>query len=231
MARKLTSKQRKARKRASYIRSEYYKNFDALDYLRNFGKVKDIKIPKKITKASLKAIRKAYKEAKANLPKTDGFYVDYSTGEILTKLPTKEEMARETRKSYGQDYRQYRAEPEPAPASFDPSQQYIDELKEKIRSMGYAEQIVGYNKKKKETFDAKTLPKFEKAKQDWENMIDLAVEKFGVERAAEVLAQSPHVQKIEETQVMKYAYEITEEINESVMPWMTASIAYEVAQL
>ena len=91
MARKLSSKQRKAHKRASYIRSEYYKNFDALDYLRNFGKVKDIKIPNKITKASLKAIRKAYKEAKANLPKTDGFYVDYSTGEILTKLPTKEE--------------------------------------------------------------------------------------------------------------------------------------------
>ena len=34
---KLTSKQRKARKRAAYIRAEYYKNYDALDYLRSFG--------------------------------------------------------------------------------------------------------------------------------------------------------------------------------------------------
>ena len=41
--RKLTATQRKARKRAAYIRSEYYKNFDAIDYLRDFAKVKNIK--------------------------------------------------------------------------------------------------------------------------------------------------------------------------------------------
>ena len=96
--------------------------------------------------------------------------------------------------------------------------------------MGYAEETVGYNRKKKETFDAKTLPKFEKAKQDWEAMIDQAVSKFGTERAAQALAQSPHVQKIDDLQ-MKYAYEIIDEINDEVLPWMVASVAYEVANL
>ena len=66
---KLTSKQRKARKRAAYIRAEYYKNYDALDYLRIFAKVKDVKIPSKITKKSLESIRKIYKQAKAEAKK------------------------------------------------------------------------------------------------------------------------------------------------------------------
>lgn len=230
MARKLSSKQRKARKRASYIRSEYYKNFDALDYLRNFGKVKDIQIPNKITKASLKAIRKVYKEAKASIEKENSLYINVSTAEEFTKLPTKVEMAKATREAYGQEYRKYRAEPEEAPAGFDPNQQYIDELKEKIRAVEYAEETVGYNRKKKETFDARTLPKFEKAKDDWENMIDLAVEKFGVERAAQAFAQSPHMQKIDDLS-KKYAYEIIDEINDNVLPWMVAGIAYEVSHL
>ena len=34
---KLTARQRKARKRAAYIRAEYYKNFDALEYLSSAG--------------------------------------------------------------------------------------------------------------------------------------------------------------------------------------------------
>lgn len=248
MARKLTSKQRKARKRASYIRSEYYKNFDALDYLRNFVKVKDIQIPNKITNASLKAIRKEYKKAKARAKayKERGVYTNISTGEDFIKLPSKEEMASRTRKAYGQGYRKYRAEPEQAPADFDPNAQYIDELKEKIRAIEaqekideykqkigdvtYLEETVGYNRKKKETFDARTLPKFEKAKQAWENMIDLAVEKFGVERAAQAFAQSPHMQKIDDLS-KKYAYEIIDEINDNVLPWMVAGIAYEVSHL
>lgn len=229
MARKLTSKQRKARKRAAYIRSEYYKNFDAIDYLRNFGKVKDIQIPNKITIASLKSIRKAYKEAKANLPKTDGYYVNVSTGDYMTKLPTKKEMAKEVRGDYLQAYRRYRAKPEEAPFGFDPNEDYIDDIVRKIRDMGYAELTVGLRNKKKETFDKSTLPKLEAAKEAWTSMIEEATEKLGTLKTAELLASSPHIQRIEELQ-MKYAHEITEEINESALPWLEASIAYALGK-
>lgn len=229
MARKLSSKQRKARKRASYIRSEYYKNFDAIDYLRNFGKVKDIKIPNKITKASLNAIRKAYKEARANLPKTDGYYVNASTGEYMTKLPTKEEMAKEVRAELLQAYRRYRARPEEPPLDFDPNEDYIDDMISKIRNMGYAELTVGLRNKKKTTFEKSTLPKLEAAKEAWATMIEEATEKLATLKTAELLASSPHIQRIEELQ-MKYAHEITEEINESALPWLEASIAYALGK-
>ena len=59
MSKKLTARQRKARKRASYYKSEYRKNVQAIQFLQRFGvDMPILKEPKKITKTSLKTIRK-----------------------------------------------------------------------------------------------------------------------------------------------------------------------------
>jgi hypothetical protein len=172
---------------------------------------------------SLKAIRRIYKETKANIKTFDGVYVDRSTGEIFEKLPTKKEMIKQVRAEKTQAYRQYRAEPETPPPNFDPAQAAIDEIIQKIRDIDYLESMVGFNKKTEKTFNKGDKPKFDKAKQDWETAIDNAIKKYGTERTAQALAADPNIQKIDELS-MKYAYETTMEIEDSILPWFEASV-------
>lgn len=217
---KLTAKQRKARKRAAYIRAEYYKNYDALDYLRNFAKVKDIKIPSKITKKSLESIRKIYKKARAEAEKT-GIYVDITTGEVLTKLPTKREMVKQVREEPTQQYRRYRAQPEEA--TFNPDEQYIEEIKSKIASLSPKEDST----KSATNYNKNVKPKLEQASSDWISMIDDAIAQYGTESVANALASNGYMQRIANIEE-KYAFEIIESIEDSeadgLVPLMDATL-------
>lgn len=227
---KLTARQRKARKRAAYIRAEYYKNFDALEYLRNFTKVKDIKIPNKITKKSLESIRRIYKETKANVATLDGYYVDVSTGEIMTKLPTKAEMVKEVRNERTQQYRQYRAEPEEAPPTFDPDAEYIEELKRKIQDLNTArEQIATLqplrdSDKTEKNYTKNVVPKFESAQQRLIDAIDSAIAEYGISDVAWSLASNSFIQRIANLEE-KYTHEIVESIDDDIIPLIEESVS------
>lgn len=197
MAKKLTARQRKARKRAAYIKAEYYKNIDAIRYLERFGVTKDIKIPKKITKKSLEAIRRIYKEVRSNVKQYDMFgYVDLTTGEIFKKLPTKAEMVKE-----------YRTEQ--VPVAFNPDQQYIDELKEKIETLTPLRDST----KTRRNYEKNVVPKLEKAKDDFGNAIDEAISHYGLSIVANSLAKNKYMQRVANLEE-KYAYQVIGEITE-----------------
>ena len=61
-------------------------------------------------------------------------------------------------------------------------------------------------------------------------MIEQAIRQYGAQKVAEALSDSPHIQKIDELS-MKYAYEITEEINDNILPWFESSISDALAEL
>ncbi len=237
MARKkLTSKQRKAHKRASYVRSEYFKTYDALDYLRDFTKVKDIKIPSKITMKSLKAIRKIYKETKASIDKYEGEYVNRTTGEIFEKIPTKKEMVRAVRSEPTQQYRQYRAEPQEAPPSFDPDEQYLQDLKYEIEQLNTSRQEIESltplrdSAKTQENYDKNVAPRFEKAQTKLLDAIDEAIANFGAQQVAHILANNTFVERIENLK-QKYTYEIEEAIESSILPLIEESVNTALEEL
>lgn len=231
MARKKLSakerRQREAQKRAAYIRAEYYKNVDALDYLRSFGKVPTIKTPNKITKASLKAIRKIYKEVRRSIPKTDGYYIDIDSEgvRLLSKLPTKEEMAREVAEEPTQQYRKDRRKLPKTQAKKAPDSdlQYIDDLKQTImRIEGRAEP-----RKSMKSFKENVVPLLEEAKTRWIQKIDNAVLKFGAQTVAKTLAENDYMQRIAEMD-LRYAFEIIESLDndesEIFQPLMDAAL-------
>lgn len=237
MARKkLTSKQRKAHKRASYVRSEYFKTYDALDYLRDFTKVKDIKIPSKITMKSLKAIRKIYKETKASIEKYEGEYVNRTTGEIIEKIPTKKEMVRLVRSEPTQQYRQYRAEPQEAPSSFDPDEQYLQDLKYEIEQLNTSRQEIESltplrdSAKTQNNYDKNVAPRFEKAQTKLLDAIDEAIANFGAQQVAHILANNTFVERIENLK-QKYTYEIEEAIESSILPLIEESVNTALEEL
>lgn len=233
---KLTAKQRKAHKRASYVRSEYFKTYDALDYLRDFTKVKDIKIPSKITMKSLKAIRKIYKETKASIDKYEGEYVNRTTGEILEKIPTKKEMVRAIRSEPTQQYRQYRAEPQEAPATFDPDEQYLQDLKYEIEQLNTSRQEIESltplrdSAKTQENYDKNVAPRFEKAQTKLLDAIDEAIANFGAQQVAHILANNTFVERIENLK-QKYTYEIEEAIESSILPLIEESVNTALEEL
>lgn len=196
MAKKLTARQRKARKHAAYIKAEYYKNIDAIRYLERFGVTKDIKIPKKITKKSLESIRRIYKEVRSNVKEYDLFgYVDLTTGEIFKKLPTKAEMVKE-----------YRSDEQ---AAFNPDQQYIDELKERIETLTPLRDST----KTRRNYEKNVVPKLEKAKDDFGNAIDEAISRYGLSIVANSLAQNKYMQRVANLEE-KYAYQVIGEITD-----------------
>jgi hypothetical protein len=233
---KLTAKQRKAHKRASYVRSEYFKTYDALDYLRDFTKVKDIKIPNKITMKSLKAIRKIYKEAKASISKYEGEYVNRTTGEIFEKIPTKKEMVKAVRSEPTQQYRQYRAEPQEAPQTFDPDEQYLQDLKYEIEQLNTSRQeIEGLtplrdSAKTQANYDKNVAPRFEKAQTKLLDAIDEAIANFGAQQVAHILANNTFVERIENLK-QKYTYEIEEAIESSILPLIEESVNTALEEL
>ena len=228
MARKrLTKAQKKARAHSRYVRAEYYKNFDAISYLRDFIKIEDIRIPNKITSKSLTKIRKIYAEAKKQIQKLEAGYLNLETGELLESLPTKLQMVKEVRAE--QPYRTSRAEPEEPPADFDPDQDYIDDLRKKITELySNRERIDNLmplrdSDKSQNNYDKNVLPKFTEAQNRLLAKIDFAIKKLGVAEAAQALADNAFVQKIENIEE-KYTYEIIESIDDDFIPFIDASV-------
>ena len=212
--RKLSAAQRKARKHAAYIRSEYYKNFDALQYLKDFTKIKDVKIPNKITKRSLESIRRIYKEARKAIQKVDGYFLDKTTGELKEKLPTKEEMVKEVRQEPTQQYRQNRAEPK-EDTTFDPDMQYIDSVRDAIDAM--------IPRDAEDPKKASTVRKFEEARLRLYGTLDFALQKTDVSSLAQALASNDYVQRVMGVD-NQYAYEIEEAIDNDLIPLLEASM-------
>lgn len=200
MAKKLTARQRAAHKRASYIKAEYYKNVDAIRYLERFGVTKNIKIPNKITKKSLTAIRRIYKETRANVKTYGGTsdYVDITTGEVFTKLPTKAQAVKE-----------YRQEQKQQAEQFNPDEQFIGELKDKILML----KPLRDSDKTDYNYNKNVIPKQEKVKQDFVNAIDNAIKQYGLGIVAQVLANDDYMQRVGSMED-KYTYEIIEDITD-----------------
>ena len=204
--RKQTAAQRKAKQRAAYYKREYYKNFDALAYLESAVRIKKIKIPNKITKKSVEAIRKIYtkarKEAKA----------------LGWELPTKQEMAQVVREEPTQTYRQYRAEPE-EPSEFDPDLQYLEELRDKLNSFMPKRDPT----KTDANFQKNVAPKLEEARLRIIGALDYAIAKTGASEIAAILAGNNFIQRIANLEE-KYAHEIIESIDDDLVPLIEASV-------
>lgn len=203
--RKLTAKQRKARKRASYYKSEYKKTVQAIYYIQRFGENLDmpiIKEPKKITKSSVQAVRKIYEQTRRKIDKFDEFsYVDRTTGEALGKLPTKEEAAKLFREEQISDYNTGRT-------PFDPYDNYFAELKEKIDSITPRRD----SDKTEANYQRNVVPIQDKIKTNFKQAIDDAIAKYGEERIANRLAGNQYMQRIANLDE-KYTYEIVEDIS------------------
>lgn len=212
MAKKLTARQRKARKRASYVKSEYKKNVDALRFLQRFGiDMPIIKEPKKLTKTSLKTIRKIYEQTKRKIEKYAGDYVDVTTGEIFTKLPTKAEAVKTYREEEKQGY-----------TPFNPDEQYIQELKDKINMLTPLRD----SDKTEKNYQKNVVPKQNQVKANFIQAIDDAIAKYGSDKVAETLAKNQYMQRIGNLEE-KYTYEIVEEItdgDDGLMVLMDASV-------
>lgn len=212
---KLTERQKKARKHAYYVRSEYYKNIDAIDYLRDYVKIAPIKLSNKPTMRQLHIVQEIYKKAKAEIDKLGDYFVNLTTGEITESLPTKKQMVQEVRSERTQEYRQNRAEPEEAPSTFDPDMQYIQDLKDRInQTRALAETLTNRRdaSKTEANYEKHALQPFLEAKQRLLSKIDYAIAKLGVVEAASILADDYFMQRIANLDE-KYAYEIVGEID------------------
>ena len=212
MAKKLTSRQRQARKRASYYRSEYKKNVEALRFLQRFGiDMPIIKTPQKITKTSLKNVRKLYKQTRSKVTKYEGIYVDVTTGEIFEKLPSKEQAVKT-----------YREEQQQGLSTFNPDEQYIQELKDKINALTPLRD----SDKTERNYQKNVVPKQQQVKANFIQAIDDAIAKYGADKVAETLSRNQYMQRIGNLEE-KYTYEIIEDItdgDEGLMVLMDASV-------
>lgn len=209
MARKkLSARQVKARKQKQYTKYEYNLTIDALDYLNQMGADIKFNIVANPTKASLRKIRNIYNKAKKQLQKQNWV------------LPTKKEMAREVRNQPAQSYRKSRGKKgyEKAPASFQPSTDYISDLIEKISSQ------VGKDRTKttqrQEEYNKKRL---ESAKQRLFDKLAYARTKAGDEALAEALAADDFVSHIDEMGD-RYDYQIVESIDTEIIPALESAM-------
>lgn len=230
--RKMSAAQRKAKQRAAYYRREYFETREALEFMKGLtgSKIKMPSIPSKITKTSLKSIRKLYTESRRKMKTLEyGGYVDVTTGEFFEKLPTKKEMVRRVRLEPTQAYRKYQAEPVPTPPTFDPDEEYLEELKAKIMSLETARDLASRLEpqrdanKTEDNYRKNVLPKFTEAQQRLIGTIDYAINKLGINTAAQVLATDTFLQKIENLEE-KYTHEIVESIDDSIIPLIEASV-------
>lgn len=201
MAKKLTARQRKARKHAAYVKAEYYKNVDAIRYLERYGVTKDIKIPNKITKKSLQSIRRIYKEVRASVEQISerGEYLavkGITQGEVITKLPTKAQAAKEYREEV-KGIQEGKYQP------FDADEGYIDELKQKIDMLNPVKSTTQSDK----YYNKKVTRQLADAKKRLLDEIDKAVQNYGTNIVAHALEDSEYMQKIDEYE-MRYTYEI-----------------------
>lgn len=226
--RKLSARQKAARKHKSYLRAEYYKNYDALEYLRNFMYVKDVLIPQEITEASVRYIRKIYKEARANLKQyNETGYVDIVYGKHMTKAPTLTEMARQARaKDPEKTWRKKRPKKSPPTPDgqpigepFNPDQEYIDDFKTRLRT-------ITPKVDKSKNREAKVTA----AKDAWLDAIDNAIKKYGAQQVAQTLAQDNYIQRLENIpeqyayELIDDAYDYAEEMDELVNSSVTEAL-------
>ena len=212
MAKKLSARQRKARKRASYYKSQYKKNVEAIQFLQRFGiDMPIIKEPKKITKSSVSAIRKIYEQTKRKIDKYDNDYVDITTGEVYAKLPTKAEAVKIVKEEKEQGY-----------IPFDPYEQYLEDLKTKIEMISPLRD----SDKTEKNYQKNVVPKQENIKKNFLQAIDEAIAKYGQEQVAETLAKNQYMQKIGNLEE-KYTYQIVEDMtdgDDGLLVLMDASV-------
>lgn len=207
MARKLSARERKARKQRSYTRYEYNLTIDALDYLNMMGAGIDYNIVSNPTKASLRKIRNIYKKATKELKKKNWV------------VPTKREMAKVVREESTQAYRRSRAKEQvEAPSTFEPETDYINDLISTITMLQGAERT---------TDNRKTLEKdtqlLEEAKQRLLDKLEFVRTKVGDVDLADKLAEDDFIAHIEEMKV-KYDYEIIDGIDDNFIPALDSAM-------
>lgn len=207
MARKLSARERKARKQRSYTRYEYNLTIDALDYLNMMGADIDYNIVSNPTKASLRKIRNIYKKATKELKKKNWV------------VPTKREMAKVVREESTQAYRRSRAKEQvEAPSTFEPETDYINDLITTITMLQGAERT---------TDNRKTLEKdtqlLEEAKQRLLDKLEFVRTKVGDVDLANKLAEDDFIAHIEEMKV-KYDYEIIDGIDDNFIPALDSAM-------
>lgn len=210
MARKLSARERKARKQRSYVRYEYNLTIDALDYLNLMEAGIDYNIVSNPTKASLRKIRNIYKKATKELKKKGW------------NIPTKRELAKAVREESTQTYRRSRAKEQiEAPSTFEPETDYINDLINTITSLQGAERT---------TDNRKTLEKdtqqLEEAKQRLLDKLQFVRTKVGDVDLANKLAEDDFIAHIEEMKV-KYDYEIVDGIDDNFIPALDSAM-YDV---
>lgn len=210
MARKkLTARQKKARKKKQYVRYEYNLTIDALDYLNEVGASIKFKLTTNPTAASLKSIRNVYNKAVKKLKKQNWV------------LPTKKEMAKTVREE--QPYRSSRARrmTEQAPPSFQPDTDYLEQLLEAVSNLEGKERTA--TNQHKEDYNKARL---QEAKDRLSDKLAYARMKAGDTELAEQLAADDFIQHVDEMNV-RYDYEIVDGIDDTLIP-MLESAMYNV---
>lgn len=208
MARKkLSAREKKARKRRVYVRYEYYLTIDALDYLGQMGAELKFKIASKPSIASLKKIRKYYNKVKKDLTKKNWV------------IPTKREMAKQVREE--QPYRRSRVaqkQYEEAPVTFQPDTDYIDELISKIS------QLDGKDRTKTTPHNEEyNKQRLQEAKNRFFDQLSYARLKVGDVDLAQALAESDFISHVDEMQV-KYDYEIVDGLDDDLTPLLMTAM-------
>lgn len=207
MARKLSARERKARKQRSYTRYEYNLTIDALDYLNMMGADIDYNIVSNPTKASLRKIRNVYKKATKELKQKNWV------------IPTKREMAKTVREESTQAYRRSRVKEQiEAPSTFEPETDYINDLITTITTLQGAERTT--DKRKTLEKDTQLL---EEAKQRLLDKLQFVRTKVGDVDLAEKLAVDDFIAHIEEMKV-KYDYEIIDGIDDNFIPALDSAM-------
>ena len=219
--RKLTARQRKAHKRASYIRREFNKTFNAIDYMSDFTQKLAIERKTKPTMRDLKRIRNIYNIMRKSIKKQDGYYLNLTTGEVLERLPTKEEMSQAVKSEPTQAYRESLESMEETPSDFNPDIQYLNSIIERIQNLTPLRD----SNKTEHNFQKNVLPKFTEAQNRLLAQIQTAINKLGEAEAASIIASDSFMMRIENLEE-KYSHEIIESIDDDLNPFIQSSIAY-----
>lgn len=208
MARKkLSAREKKAKKKREYVRYEYNLTIDALDYLQQMGAELKYKIVSKPTMRSLKAIRNLYNKVKKELQKKNWV------------LPTKREMAKQVREE--QPYRRSRGtakQYEEAPDTFQPDTDYIEELISKVSQMQGKDRT--QTTARNEEYNKARL---QDAKNRFFDKLAYARIKVGDVDLAQALASSAFIEHIDEMQV-KYDYEIVDGLDDDLTPLLMTAM-------
>lgn len=213
---KLTKRQRAANKRRSYIRSEYAKTYDAIEYMRDFADIDKISRQLNPTMRELKSIRKVYKQLRAQIQASEDRLVNKVTGELIEKLPTKAEMVREIRSEPTQSYRESLEEEPQAPEGFNPDGEYIDNLIQFIEGV----EPRPYRGTKRMGYDYNRVTE---AKNRLIANINFAVSKTSETAIATQLAADKYVDRVISMNGW-YAHEIIQEIDENLIPIILAAV-------